>query len=187
MCRCRFRTKKRRNNPYVFDPQFGTRWWRQTSLVHVHTLPVPIEHRLRLTNSFSSYRVGSWLYRDPQIPPTAAISMDTSLRRNWGTKSVVKFVRRLRRQVSQIRKAGPSALHPPSWSWMEMASQGPFNMNTGLVPTLWPSRELPGICCKQMSTWKWHNVWNAIFPLCFMRGADPPPPPPLLCVETAQS
>lgn len=45
-------------------------------------------------------------------------------------------------------------------SWMEMPSQGSFNMNTRLIPMLWPSCELSGIFCKQMSTWKWQNVWN---------------------------
>lgn len=146
--------------------------------LHLHTMLMPIKHQVF---TFSSYTVGSWLYQEVHIPPTAAavIAMDTSFRCNWGTKSVVKIVRRLRRRVLQIRKAGAWALLPPSWSWMEMPSQGPFNMNTGLIATLRPSRELPGICCKQTSTWKWQDVWNpaAIFPLCFMRGAHFSPSP----------
>lgn len=92
--------------------------------------------------------------------------------------------RKSRRRVSQIREAGSSALRPPSSSRMEMPSQGPF-MNPGLTPTFRPGRELPGIFCKQTSTWKWQNVWNpaAIFPLCSMRGDDPPPHPSSLCPD----
>lgn len=170
MCRCDFRkleTKKRRNIPPLqSNPQSNTfcaeaavcqlrKWgvglmhllqptsicW-QTSLLHIRTMLMHI-------------KIGSWLHQDLQIPPTAAavISMDTSSRCNWGTKSVVKIVRRLRWHVLQIRKAGTSARLPPPRSWMEMPSQGPFNMNTRLIPTLRPSRELPGICRKQTSTW----------------------------------
>lgn len=81
-------------------------------------------------------------------------------------------------RLLQIRKAGGSSVffiffsHQYS-SWMEMASQGSFNMNTNLIPMLRPGRELPGIFGKQTSPWKWQNVWNpsARFPLCRMRGA----------------
>lgn len=136
----------------------------------IHSLLMPVKHQCF---RFSSNSVGSWFYQDGQILPAAAagISMETSFRCNWGTKSAV---RRLRRHVLQIRKAGS----PAPWSWMEMPSQGPFNMNTGLTATLRPGRELAGICCKQTSTWKWQNVWNpaAGFRLRFMRGADFPPP-----------
>lgn len=111
--------------------------------LHLHTMLMPINYQLF---SFSSCKVGSCLHQDGQIPPTAAavISMDTSFRCNCETKSVVKIVRRLRRRVLQIRKAGALALLPPSWSWLEMPSQGPFNMNPGLnAPTQpWTSRYL---------------------------------------------
>lgn len=67
-------------------------------------------------------------------------------------------------EVLQIRKAGSSSVFYFFYfftqysSWMEMASQGSFNMNTSLIPILRPGRELPRIFSKQTSSLKWQNV-----------------------------